>query len=506
MPGSSRSMNRREFMKIAGSAALAAGLSGVPPGCEKPSGPAVNTRRLPNVIFLVTDQQRADALGAAGNRQVLTPNIDRLAGQGVCFTNCFSVNPVCVPSRMSTFSGLYPHQHGIMHNRFEDLLTGVEGTILDQFLKRGYRTGWIGKNHTYIEPILEGCDLYIPGGREKSRGKYPMDCTPWWHGCLTEGVKGGGTYTWTTKAIEFMRENRDRPFFLNINYFDPHPPYFCPKPFADKYLPESLSLHYNPPAEQLDPRFLRFRSAFGLEGLSDDGLKETMRYYYGAVSYVDRQVGRIVEEVDRLGLAGRTIIVFASDHGDFMGEFHMVRKAMFLYDALLRVPLIIRSPFGGNHVESDPVQLIDLLPTLYQVFGETVPGSLPGRSLFRYLEGSRNFNPDRHIYASARYGDTDLSVPIDRNNVHPDWEDEPDWRLRQADMLIDDLGETFMVATPQWKYIRSTGKVTRDELYARGPGKGDFNNLIDNHGYSEIAAGLLGELKEFSAGANRGRG
>jgi len=500
---STKSLNRREFLKTVGSAAAAAGVSGLPWGCGKPSGPAVHSSRPPNVIFLVTDQQRADALSASGNRRIITPHLDRLAGQGVHFTNCYSANPVCVPSRMSAFSGLYTHQHGTMHNRFEDLLTTVEGTILDLFLQRGYRTAWIGKNHTYVAPILESCDLYLPGGREKSRGKYPVDCTPWWHGCLAEGEEGGGACTGTSAAIEFMREHGDKPFFLNLNYFDPHPPYFCPGEFAGKYLAENLGLHHDPPAEQLDPRFLRFRSAFGLDGLPDEGLKETMRFYYGAVSYVDRQVGRILEEVDRLGLAGRTIIVFASDHGDFMGEFHMVRKAMFLYDALLRVPLIIRSPFGGKHLESDPVQLIDLLPTLCEVFGEAVPEGLPGKSLLPYLEGSRNLEPERHIYASARYGDTDPSVPIDRDNLRPGgWEEEPDWRIRQADILLDDLGETFMVATPQWKYIRNSGAVTRDELYARDPGKGDFINLIDDPRCSDVAASLLAELDAFCPGSN----
>jgi len=490
-PGSSN-MNRRQFLKLSG-----ATLAGLGAACSQGSAPAINTRgKPPNVIFLVTDQQRADALGAAGNRDILTPNLDRLAREGVHFTNCCSANPVCIPSRMSTYSGLFPHQHGTMQNVWEALLPRVEGTLMEHFLKRDYRVAWLGKNHTYLPEIFEQVEVYLHQGREKSRAKYPMNCTPWWHGELQDQEKDSNAGSLTARAIEFMREHRDKPFFISINYFDPHPPYFCPKKYADLYDPSTLGLHADPPEEELDPRFIRFRSVFGLDTLSDEELKQTMKYYYGAVSFVDSQVGAILAELDRLGLSERTVVVFHSDHGDFMGEFHMVRKAMFLYDALLRVPLIIRSPFGGNHTENDPVQLVDLLPTFYQIFGEDVPGHLPGKSLLPYLKGAKGIRPARHLYASATYGDTDLA-PVDRSRIRPGWEDEPDWRVKQAELLLDNKGETVMVATPEWKYIRNRGGYQTDELYARGPGKGDFNNLIHDARYREVAQSLAAELEKF---------
>jgi arylsulfatase len=496
MSAKSGKISRRDFLKKT-AAAAAATIPGLSAACGRGKAPAVKTTgKPPSVIFLVTDQQRADALGAAGNRDIITPNLDRLAREGVHFTNCWSTSTLCIPSRMSTFSGLYTYQHGTMYNVWDALLSKHEGTLLDPFLKRDYRIAWLGKNHTYQPAIFEQLDLYNHQAREKSRGTYPINCNPWWHGELFEAERDSNAGIITEGAIEFIREHRDEPFFVNVNYFDPHPPYFCPKKYAELYASARLGLHADPPQEQLDPRFLRFRSAFGLDRLPDEELKKTMRYYYGAVSFVDFQVGRILDELDRLGLAGNTIVVFMSDHGDFMGEFHMVRKAIFLYDALLRVPLIIRSPFRGNHAESDPVQTIDLLPAIYETFGEKVPEHLPGNSFLPYLKGAKNIRPQRHVFASASFGDTDLS-PVDRANVDPDWADEPDWRVKQADLLHFCDSETVMVATPEWKFIRNRGVYNRDELYARGPGKGDFNNLIDEEQYRQVAESLSAELEKF---------
>jgi hypothetical protein len=139
---------------------------------------------------------------------------------------------------------------------------------------------------------------------------------------------------------------------------------------------------------------------------------------------------------------------------------------------------------------------MDLFPTFCEMLGDNPPGDLPGRSLLGRLTQRQPLDEERHIYASARFGDIDLG-PVDRENLDPDWAGEPDWRIRQGEMLGGNTGETVMVATPRWKYIRNTGEYDRDELYARGPGGGDFRNLVDNPRYSETARILREELDQF---------
>ena len=489
--------SRRDFIKAG---AATAGIAGILGSCR---APAVKTSRPLNFIFLSSDQQRADALGSSSRGRVLTPNLDRFAAEGVQFSRCYSANPVCVPSRMSTFSGLYTHQHGTMLNDWDHFLPSAEDTLLGEFLSRDYKICWMGKNHTYQEDILKGLDNYWHGGREQSRAAYPHDCTPWWAQPISGTVEESQAYTVTQGAIDFMNANTGSPFFINLNYFDPHPPYQCPQEFAALYDKEEIRLmpHVDVPEEQLDPRFLSWRQAFGTGEVSLVTLRETLKYYYGAVSFVDSQVGRLLTELERLGLVENTVVVYMSDHGDMMSEMHQVRKAMLLYDGLLRVPLIVRTPKGAaGRVEDAPVSLLDLFPTVVEMFGGQPSERLVGQSLKGALDGSRALDPNRHICASAAYGATDMSEPIDQVRKRwPDYETEPDWRVRQAEILMLDTAKTFMVRTPEFKYIMNTGPDETDELYSQCEGCGDFSNLIDDPAYGAQLESLRKEAQKLAA-------
>ena len=173
-----KNLNRRSFVRIG----MKTALGGLAARFALPIFPAQTADQPPNIVYIICDQMRGDALGCLGNPNARTPNLDRLAADGVLFENGFSNNPVCIPSRMSTFSGLYPHQTGRLSNRsWNSPLLSLENTLMGYFQQKGYQTGWVGKNHTYRKKALSSLDFVHVRAREPFR-KYNRFVPPHWHG------------------------------------------------------------------------------------------------------------------------------------------------------------------------------------------------------------------------------------------------------------------------------------------------------------------------------------
>lgn len=195
----------------------------------------------PNVIFVICDQMRGDAMGFLGSPNARTPNLDRMARDGVVFENCFANNPVCVPSRKSCFSGLHPHQHGSLTNQERPLLS-LPGTLFDHFQRRGYRTGYAGKNHTYENPALDKLDTTSIRSREPFRA-YSGFVPPYWHTDVYWPEEDCYPHVNTEAALRFIGDGAGRePFFLHVSYFDPHPPYMAPAAYTSRYRSAEMRL------------------------------------------------------------------------------------------------------------------------------------------------------------------------------------------------------------------------------------------------------------------------
>jgi len=375
--------------------------------------------RRPNILLLYTDQQRWDALGANGNDYVRTPNLDSLAGQGANFDRCFVQAAVCMPSRMSFLTGQYPSKLGIVRNGAA-LPQGVLtlGGILRNY---GYIGANIGKlhflphsrrDHREVHPAygfdhLEisdepGCyeDAYRAWVRRKAPDQLglislglPEAAQAWRRQMgIDEGIsnperletrpiafRGRSDVTHSAfvaeQTIEFVRARRHRPFFCVAGFFSPHPPLVAPREFLDMYDPEDLPVPAFAP--ELD------RSGLGPE-FSDRGLRLARQGYYAMISEVDHHVGRILAALDELGLAEDTIVVFTSDHGDWLGERLRYGKGYPGDDCITRVPLIVRYPQAvpaGGQAVHHIVEAIDVLPTLLGWAGIPVPDRLQGRRL-----------------------------------------------------------------------------------------------------------------------------
>ena len=367
----------------------------------------------PNVLFIMTDQQRFDCLGANGNNIVKTPNLDKLASQSANFTNTFVQAPVCVPSRVSYFTGRYPHCH---KNRVNYTPCDAREVFLQRiFHDAGYQTGQVGKLH-YYPPTADharstGWDhVQLDDGVEKTD---PFsDYVHWKHAndpqktvsynavarntpAGTNPFRGIVEYqyspTWWTgmRSSEMLKDfsTSTRPFFMFSSFFKPHSPHTIPEPFDAQYnkfeipLPPRMALEdIRKLPMPLQRHILRGTPVYNMDR---DRLQWIYRSYYGAISMVDEQVGKILHALDESGKADDTIVVFASDHGDQLLEHGLEGKNVF-FESSIRVPLLIRWPRRFQPGKrADLTESIDLAPTLLELCGFPVPNNMQGRSLLR---------------------------------------------------------------------------------------------------------------------------
>jgi len=382
--------------------------------------------RRPNVLLLLTDQQRWDSVGCSGNPHVQTPNLDRLAREGAWFQNAFCNNPVCMPSRHSMLSGQYPSAIGSYCNGIE---MREEVPILPTILAPyGYHTANLGKlhfkNHSHRdhrEPhpsygfdhlILSdepGCydDAYIkwveeqdptqvencrcstpPAWTGKPRVKRPRDT----HEPYTfEGPEHLTHSAFVAdETIELIRQHKDQTFFAIAGFYAPHAPLNPPKRFLDRYDPTTLPL----PLMNADENSL---------GLSEDGWREVKAHYYALVSHVDDQIGRILAALTDAGLREDTIIVFASDHGEHLGDHGDVQKGPPGLDSCAHVPLIVSYPRAvpRGQVKPELVEAVDIAPTLLDLCGVQTPAWFQGRS-FRGLLESGDYEERTSVFMEYR--------------------------------------------------------------------------------------------------------
>jgi len=389
----------------------------------------------PNIILIGTDQQRYDALGANGNELLRTPNLDRLAGAGVNFSRAYIQNTVCVPSRACMQTGRYVHQHGVRY--MEEVVDNTRGlpawetTFMERLQQAGYTTGACGKIHMYpakgfdwlrltggkggrwtqstglpigpgpLGPVYaEWLERRHPGGYEKiyeqrrlpeyqANAKSLVNVLP-----LEEYVE------WWTKenAIEFIRANRDRPFFLWCGFCGPHEPFDPPEPFAGMYDPAEMPLSPIAIAET-EGKPAIYRSDALRHDRGGEVVRIVMARYYALMTLIDAMAGQILQTLRDVGLWENTLIVFATDHGEMLGDFGRFGKSIF-HEHVLRVPLIVAAPGpkadGTGARCEELVETFDIAPTILDYAGVEIPPEMQAVSLRPIIEG-RPHEPKRQI-------------------------------------------------------------------------------------------------------------
>jgi len=359
-------------------------------------GEAAEDRR-PNVLFLITDQHNWRALGCAGNDEIRTPNLDRLAASGIRFENAFCQTAQCRPSRFTIWNGRYARSHGLATNATPE--DPPDPTMAELFRASGYRTASIGKHHMNKErasdrgfdEVIDLIDYaeffgesFVPLEESELTGLRRTDLA----GINPLDPELHPTGFWTSRTVDFLRET-DEPFFLWCSFFRPHSPIDPTRPWAAQYDPADLTLppsaHYEFDTDVPGLRWVHEKNGTPFDEAEN---RKTLALYYAAVSEVDHGIGTILDELERLGLADDTIVVFTSDHGEMMSAHGAWTKGQQGYDDTLRVPLIVRPlESEAGAVRSELVGLIDLLPTLIEWCGLEAPPGLQGRSLAGLLSG-----------------------------------------------------------------------------------------------------------------------
>jgi len=445
----------------------------------------------PNILFLLSDQHRFDAVSCNGALICQTPALDSIASSGMRFTYAFTPCSLCSPTRGSLITGLYPHNHGQLANT-GNFNSAFDKQILDKvgypklLTEVGYAVSYVGKWHLpregdasfwsfdkwwtsrqYHEDIA---DLGLAGDRAVEVQRLEWGGNAPFCGRSILDAEHLQEYWTAERTIELLHYYADRrePFMICASFFGPHFPYAVPAPYDTMYDPGQVERWINFD-EQFDNKPLiqqKEMLRWNASHLTWPDWQKVIAHYWGYCTYIDAQIGRIIDQLKRLGLAENTVVIYTSDHGDMLGSHRLFNKGMYMYDETYRIPLIVSWPNvtpPGSECNAF-VNLVDLMPTLLDIAGARDPDGLDGRSL----------------------------VPLLKGTLPDDW---PDDVYAEFHGYEGALCTQRMVRTRSWKYIYNP--CFEDELYDLQSDPGELRNLAGKLGYKHVLRRMKGRLVKW---------
>ena len=476
---------------------------------------ATNATPRKNVLFLIADDLN-NMLGAYGDPLARTPNLDKLAARGVRFDRAYCTYPLCGPSRNSMLTGLYPNSTGIHGNSQIFRQTIPRQLSLSQaFRQQGYFAGRIGKLYHYNEPESVGTSGYDdpaswelalnPAGVDRTEeepkittitllapGQFFSSTLGWYASPKSDAHHTDGMFAADAEwVLERLAKPGQRPFFLAVGFHSPHLPFIAPKdPYYGYYPREKMRIVRDIEADRADippaaiPEFRRLEH----DNLTDDQRRDALQGYYASISFMDAQVGRVVDALDRLGLAESTIIVFTGDHGYHTGE-HGLWQKQSLFEECAREPLLIVAPgvSKSKTVAASPVNHLDLFPTLAELAGIKAPANLQGQSLVPML-----LDPSvtgrgwalTQVMRGPVAATVGAGLPRDLTRVY-------------APAPVPAPGRFFgySLRTPRWRYTEwNEGKAGR-ELYDHDADPRELTNLAEIPAHAATVATLSAQVQ-----------
>jgi uncharacterized sulfatase len=472
---------RRHIVRLAWLAAclvLPVGATPADADQGRPSQP-----RRPNVLLITADDLNND-LGTYGHPQVRSPNIDRLTARGVRFDRAYTQFPLCSPSRVSLMTGLRPDTTRVhdLQTDFRTVLPDVV-TLPQMFKGQAYFVARVGKIYHYGNPGQIGTsglddpaswDVVVnPRGVDKDEESRLTNFTParGLGSALAYYASPAGDDEHTdgkvaAETIALLEKNRDRPFFIGAGFYRPHCPFIAPRRYFDMYPLDSIPAPAASPESKAPPA--AWFTSPPHWGISEEARRETVRAYYASVSFLDANVGRVLDALDRLGLADSTIVVFLSDHGYHLGEHGQWMKQT-LFERSARVPMIVAGPGIASNGRAAPgvVELLDLYPTLAELTRVRPPRGLQGRSLVPLLK-----NPDAA------------------------WDHPALTQVRRGPAASAYMG--YSIRTGRWRYTEWDRGTRGTELYDEAQDPHESNNLAGDPAHRKVVAQMQRLLRQVS--------
>ncbi len=446
----------------------------------------------PNFVFFTSDQQRADSVGAFGNALAHTPHIDALAARGTRCTRAYSQHSACAQSRVSMLTGWYPHVAG--HRTLDNLLTPEEPNLLATLRASGYHVAWAGIRGDTFAPgvtaastdffgyiVKPSLDAVAASHRERFPPGHPMRHAHYL-GRLDESNGPDFDEAAVQTAIALLAAGLPEPFLLYITLFAPHPPFAVAEPWFSLHdragMPEPVQSSFG------KARFMAaLRERSELDRLGRDDWAEIAATYYGMVSRVDDQLGRVLAALDAGGVGERTVTCFFTDHGEYLGEFGLIEKwPSGLDDCLVRNPLVFAGPgIRGGQVYDGLVEMVDLLPTVCELADAEVGHVHFGRSLVPALAGRTKQHRD------AAFSEGGFRVDEEaQNELLADYPyDVKTTLLHEQPELV---GRAVAIRTNDWTYVYRT--LEDDELYDRATDPAETTNIARDPRFADTTRDL----------------
>lgn len=451
-----KSISRRDFIKHSSAGLLASTLSFGPYSCAL-------KKRKPNFVFFMTDDQRWDGMSCAGNTILKTPNMDRIAEEGVRFENMFVTTSLCGPSRASILTGKYAHNHGVRRNGMA--LPAEQKTFIEMIKEAGYETAFIGKWHNRDRAKNRGLDYYFGF---KGQGRYNNPVISENFG-PDEEYKGHVTDILADHAIKFLEQKHDKPFCLLLWFKAPHRSWRHAERFndlfKDKKMPEPSNFHDTyegkPDAvRNADMKIGDFKDVADLDTY--------LKRYYGCLAGVDENVGRVLDALEQQGYEDSTVVAYSGDNGFFLGEHHFFDKRL-MYEESIRVPLLVKYPkmIKPGTTKADMVLNVDIAPTILDLAGIPIPETMDGKSIKPLLEGKETEWRKDFLYEYYEYP------------------------------AVHSVRKNRGVRTERWKYIHYFEDPEEFELFDLQSDPQEMNNLVNDPEYKDIIEQLKTRMTDL---------
>ncbi len=478
--------------------------------------------RKSNLLFLFTDEQAANTIRFMGNSIIETPNLDRLCSMSNVFQNAYVTQPVCTPSRATIMTGLYPHTHRLTENNL--VLADNVLCLPEMPGVEGYRTAYYGKWHlgdeTHAQHGFEDWESVDDGYHEYDTPKRdPSHRSGYYHWLRENGfepdTKDANGYPYFSRnycvslpeeyskaayvgmmTAQYINEHVDEPFILYANFFEPHMPFSGP--LDDYYNWKDIQLPANfkeSPGNDFPYKASVFSKLYQHKYQNENEWKQLISRYYGLVTMVDRQVGRIIQALEENNLLDNTLIIFTSDHGDMMGSHKLAAKCV-MYEEAIKVPLLIKLPNRRNHkLHKCRVSQIDLLPTILEALELPIYDKCEGQSLLPYMCGDLQINHDVFVEWNGPnngFGDKIGTVQIPAGFEH----------LINKERFVASVTDPVRVIITQdgFKYSKST--IGEDVLVDLNNDPYEMNNLVKDPKYKEDIQLLSNRIKDWQARYN----